>query len=58
MKLHKIISKNKDGEKAEAIIQDKDGRLKTAHIKRTKGTWWYHENKTKIGLPIYKSLEE
>lgn len=39
MRVKKIISKSKDGQRMEVIAEDAEGKLQTLHLQRCGGEW-------------------
>ena len=57
MKVKKIISKSKDGEKMEVIAEVYNGRLKTVHIQKHSKDWKFCAGYEK-GRMILRSIED
>jgi len=58
MKIKKVISKSKDGNRMEVIAEGQGGYLCTLHIHRHSDGWKYHAGRDRKGQPILKLIEE
>jgi len=59
MKIKKIISKNKDGDRMEVIAEIYDDVLSTRHIRKgPDGKWYYDINSGLIKPPELRAMED